>query len=225
MKKIFSLIIAIFAIISFANADSYRILDQTDNSITVQRTYASTETAQYQRVDNGSSDNSYYNTQYKPGNVGIAAHIGYGFGTNNPASHYGTEIGGQIYYNFTAKDKVKFGISIGFDYGVSQWWKSHYSEDYACPYNTNGFNSKRLYWDVRAGIIICKYLGIGGIYGKYNMVTGPDYTINQVNDGGVYGTIYLPFCKWFGLNIDAKWTKCQGATIGGGIIIQMNVKQ
>ena len=66
MKKIFSLIIAIFAIISVANADSYRILDQTDNSITVQRTYTRAETAHYQRVDNGSSDNSYYNTQYKP---------------------------------------------------------------------------------------------------------------------------------------------------------------
>lgn len=74
--------------------------------------------------------------------------------------------------------------------------------------------------DVRGGIIICKYLGIGGIYGKYKDIDGA-----WLNDGGVYGTIYLPFCKWFGLNIDAKWTKCQGATIGGGIIIQMNVKQ
>lgn len=200
MKKIFSLIIAIFAIISVANADGYRILDQTDNSITVQRTYTRTETAQYQRVDNGSSDNSYYNTQYKPGNVGIAAHLGYNF--NQP---FGTEIGGQLYYNFSAKDKVKFGVSAGFDYGTTRW---------------NYRNENNKYLDVRGGIIICKYLGIGGIYGKYKDINGA-----WLNDGGVYGTIYLPFCKWFGLNIDAKWTKYQGATIGGGIIIQMNVKQ
>lgn len=220
MKKIFILIIfAVFAI--FVHADNIRIISQSENSITVQRTYMQTETAQYQRVDQGGS---YYSSQYKPGNVGLAAHIGYGFGSKKPGSHYGTEIGGQLYYNFTAKDKVKFGISIGFDYGVSQWWKNHYPEDYACPYNFDGFNSKMLYWDIRAGIIICKYLGIGGIYGKYNMVT-PEYGINQVNDGGIYGTLYLPFCKWFGLNLDVKWTKYQGATVGGGIIVQMNLKQ
>lgn len=209
MKKIFSFIFLILTFVTIVNADNVRIISQSGNSIVVQRTYTQTETAQYQRVDNSYNQpySSYYNTQYKPGNVGLAFHAGYGF-------NYGFEFGGQIYYNFAAKEKVKFGVSLGFDYGKHQWWNCRDPR-----YTDGNFGNDTKYWDMRAGIIICKYLGLGGIYGKFNGYDGTSY-----NDGGLYGTIYLPFCQWFGLNFDAKWTKYQGATIGGGIILQLNTK-
>lgn len=205
MKKFYCLLIC-FLLTNILLADNIRIISQSDNSIIVQRTYVKTETARYQRIDN-QQNNSYYFNQYQPGNVGILFHVGYGF------KHHG-EIGGQLYYNFAAKEHVKFGIAIGFDYGVKQWWWDNYN-----PYYTNGeFSSKMLYWDIRCGIIICKYVSIGGIYGKF-IKDGQQY-----NDGGIYGNIYMPFCEWFGLNLDLKWTKYQGFTLGGGIIIQINTK-
>lgn len=195
MKKFLILIVACI-VTTIAFADNIRILSQSDNSITVQRTYTKTETTQYQRVDDGTS--STFANNYKSGNVGIALHVGYG---NTTFGHRDVEpeIGGQLYYNFPAKDKVKFGIAAGFDYGSNGW----------------NFNDRR-YWNMRAGIVICKYLGIGYVGGQY---------FNDTKwHSGVYGTIYLPFCEWFGLNFDAKYVWGQGCTLGGGIILQINTK-
>lgn len=196
MKKICILIVTLVSVINCIYADNVRIISQSENSITVQRTYTATETAQYQRVDDGQSTR--FNNFYRPGNVGLALHVGFG---NNAFGHrmVEPEIGGQLYYNFPAKDKVKFGISAGFDYGCVDW----------------RFDRKQ-YWNMRAGIIICKYLGVGYVGGQYFNDTKWNH--------GVYGTIYLPFCEWFGLNFDAKYVWGQGGTLGGGIIIQMNTK-
>lgn len=195
MKKIFSFIILCFLFVSSLSADIYRIINQTDNSITVQRTYVRTETAQYQRVDN---NRQYFSEMYQPGNVGLALHLGFG---NTIFGHrmVEPEIGGQLFYNFPAKEKVKFGIAAGFDYGCVNW----------------RFNNRQ-YWNIRAGIIICKYLSIGYVGGQY-------FGETKWNSG-IYGTIYMPFCEWFGLNLDAKYVWGQGGTLGGGIIIQMNTK-
>lgn len=196
MKKIFIFNLLNFVLIINCFADEFKIISQTKNSITIQRTYTGTEVIRYQRT-NGSTY-SRFNSFYQPGNVGIVAHLGFG---NNAFGHrmIEPEIGGQLYYNFAAKDKVKFGISAGFDYGCVDW----------------RFDKKQ-YWNIRAGIIICKYLGIGYVGGQY-------FGETKWNNG-VYGTIYLPFCEWFGLNLDAKYVWGQGGTVGGGIIIQMNTK-
>lgn len=198
MKKFFILIVFSFTVVTNLFADNIRIISQSDNSITVQRTYTATETAQYQRVDGNTS--SRFSNFYQPGNVGLALHLGFGnaaFGHTRGVVE--PEIGGQLYYNFPAKEKVKFGIAAGFDYGCVNW----------------RFDQKQ-YWNLRAGIIICKYLGIGYVGGQY-------FGETKWNNG-VYGTIYLPFCEWFGLNLDAKYVWGQGCTLGGGIIIQMNTK-
>ena len=196
MKKIFILLVLSIVTISSVFADDIRILSQSDNSITVQRTYTRTETARYQRVDGNTS--SRFTENYKQGNVGLALHLGYG-NTMFRHSMVEPEIGGQIYYNFPAKDKVKFGVAAGFDYGCNNWQ----------------FN-KRQYWNMRAGIIICKYLGVG-------YVGGQEFSGN-VWRHGVYSTLYLPFCEWFGLNFDGKYVWGQGGTLGGGIILQLNTK-
>ena len=196
MKKIFIFITLCFAIVANSFADNFRIISQTGNSITIRRTYTATETSRYQKVDEAAP--SSFSSCYQPGNVGLAAHLGFG---NAIFGHrmVEPEIGGQLYYNFAAKDKVKFGVSAGFDYGCIDW----------------RFDQKQ-YWNMRAGIIICKYLGVGYVGGQY-------FGETKWNNG-VYGTIYLPFCEWFGLNLDAKYVWGQGCTVGGGIIIQMNTK-
>ena len=199
MKKILFTLLLIFTVI-FVSADNVRIIRQTPTSITVQQTRIQTENVEYQRV----TPSERFNSLYQPGNVGIALHVGYGdkiFG-HNIKNAVEPEIGGQLYYNFPAKDKVKFGVAAGFDYG------------------SNGWNfSKRQYWNMRAGIIICKYLGVGYVGGQYFGETTTNW------GHGIYGTIYLPFCEWFGLNLDAKYVWGQGGTLGGGIILQINTKQ
>ena len=199
MKKILFTLLLIFTVIS-VSADNVRIIRQTPTSITVQRTYVQTENVEYQRVDNEQNKNKKYSF-YQPGNVGLALHLGFGNRTfGHTRGVVEPEIGGQLYYNFPAKDRVKFGIAAGFDYGCVNW----------------RFN-QRQYWNLRAGIIICKYIGIGYVGGQY---------FGETNwHSGIYGTIYLPFCEWFGLNLDAKYVWGQGGTLGGGIIIQMNTKQ
>ena len=199
MKKILFNLFLIFTVVS-VSADNVRIIRQTPTSITVQQTRVQTENVEYQRV----TPSERFNSLYQPGNVGLALHVGYGNKTFGHC-HYPDvvnvpEIGGQLYYNFPAKNRVKFGIAAGFDYGCANW----------------RFEQKQ-YWNLRAGIIICKYLGIGYVGGQY---------FGEMNwHNGIYGTIYLPFCKWFGLNLDAKYVWGQGGTLGGGIILQINTKQ
>ena len=79
MKKICILFVILISVINCIHADNIRIISQSENSITVQRTYTATETARYQRVDGGQSTR--FSNFYQPGNVGLALHLGFGNST------------------------------------------------------------------------------------------------------------------------------------------------
>lgn len=136
-------------------------------------------------------------SEKKGGYFGISVHGDYNFGYET----FG-EFGGSLFYNFCAYDgKSKIGVDFGFDYGVDS------KNDFA-----------KTYWDIRAGLIAYRYIGFGGVYGK-SFKYG-----EMVNDGGAYVKLYLPLCKWFGLSANVKWTKETYFSVGGGVIIQIPIK-
>jgi hypothetical protein len=182
--KRYSFIIAMLAMSIAAEAQRTEVISQSGNSITVRRTYTAVET--YKKVSS---------SETKTGRIGLAIHSNYGFDQS-------LEFGGSLFYLFGGRANSNFGINAGYDHGLNCWWRYGDSKPV------------QKYWNVRAGIVIYKYIGLGATYGQFD----------KMNDWGAYANINLPITKYFGLFVDGKWTQYQHWTVGGGIMFMIPTK-
>jgi len=153
--------------------------------------------------------------QIKQGAICIQAHCSYNF---NDALYANTlpqiEFGGSLSYYFKANPS--YGLIAGYDHGFNQWW-NHPAQGIV-KYETQ-------YWDIRIGACISKYFSLGMTYGQYNNIY--DYSRDiyfNGDDFGVFTNINIPFIPEFGIFIDGKWTRYQGFSLGGGILIKIFTK-
>lgn len=152
--------------------------------------------------------------------AGVITRFGYGF--NYDAFTYGA----SLLYHF---DGI-FGVTAGFDgYLIPKKFVETSSGT-----NVAISNYSLPLWDVRAGLLIGRYLGAGVLCGKW-MIDNPNvinmrenawFTSNK-DSKVMYGgwvTFILPISKHIGFNIDFALTNKTGFNIGGGVNIIIPVK-
>lgn len=212
MKKTLILILVSTISISIfsqseALVNSSKIIYRNANTMKVINTTPTVET--WKRVESSVG-------KVSGGNFGIGLHGAYAGLATNKTSLSNFEVGGNLFYNFSSKfGKSKFGLSIGFDY--AQYHDMH-------VYQNNDSINK--YYDLNAGIIICKYIGIGAAI-----------SLNGIKQAGPYVNIYLPVSEHFGFMLNGKImfnysdNKMQNVneiferwSVGGGIIFQIPTK-
>lgn len=167
-----------------------------NNEVIVKNTYVVTETETYVKQNQ-------YNRQTN-GNIGIVLRGGYNF-PNKHKQCGCIDFGVSLFYNFGGSTNGKFGVSAGFDHSVS------YQNLRDKKYNKD-------HWHGRAGIVLGKYFGIGSVFGNCSNCDS-----RKISDGGVYVTIYMPFCNYFGMHLDGKWTSHSYFTAGAGFIFMIPI--
>lgn len=152
--------------------------------------------------------------------AGIITRFGYAF--NYDAFTYGA----SLLYHFDGP----LGVAVGFD---GYYIPNMYTQitdgtmvkitDYKMPL-----------WDLRAGIMLGKYVALGGLCGKW-MIDNPN-VINMREDAwfvsnkeskvmyGGWFTVTLPIGKYFGFNVDLAVTNKTGFNVGAGINFTLPVK-
>lgn len=161
--------------------------------------------------ENRSSGNCY---------AGVITRFGYAF--NYDAFTYGA----SILYHFDGP----LGVTVGFD---GYYIPNMYTElsdgtmvkitDYSFPL-----------WDLRAGLMLGKYVALGGLCGKW-MIDNPNvinmkenaWFVSNKESKVMYGgwfTFILPISKHLGLNLDFAITNKTGFNVGAGFNITIPVK-
>lgn len=152
--------------------------------------------------------------------AGLITRFGYGF--NYDAFTYGA----SFLYHFDGS----LGVTVGFD---GYYIPNMYTEksdgtlvkisDYNFPL-----------WDLRAGLMLGKYISIGGLCGKW-MIDNPNvinikenaWFMSNKESKVMYGgwiTFLLPIGKYFGFNFDFAVTNKTGFNVGAGINVTIPVK-
>lgn len=168
----------------------------------------------------------YYNTSAQqsvnePRQIGIITRFGYSF-----ADYFA--YGASIYYKFNPR----FGIAFGVDGASKVSFKN--AENIEDAYKQTVGNISQ--WDIRAGIMVGKYFGFGGIYGNCKVCTNANKNTldaaafkhhhnNNIHDYGGYITFLFPFCDWVGLDVDLAYTTHTYFTISGGIVLSIPLKK
>lgn len=155
--------------------------------------------------------------------IGVITRFGYSF-----AGEGYFDYGASLFYKFNSQ----FGIIVGVD-GASK--VSFKKESIKTIYKSTVGNISQ--WDVRGGVILGKYVGIGGIYGNCKVCTDKNTNLeiegynykknhidNNIHDYGGFATILLPINKYIGLDIDVAYTAHTHFNIGGGLIISFPIK-
>ena len=152
--------------------------------------------------------------------AGLITRFGYGF--NYDAFTYGV----SVLYHFDGS----LGVTVGFD---GYYIPNMYTEksdgtlakitDYGLPL-----------WDIRAGLMLGKYISIGGLCGKWtidkpNVINMKEnaWFVSNKESKVMYGgwlTFLLPISKHLGLNIDFAVTNKTGFNIGAGFNVTIPVK-
>lgn len=152
--------------------------------------------------------------------AGVITRFGYGF--NYDAFTYGA----SLLYHFDGS----LGVTVGFD---GYYIPNMYTElsdgtmvkitDYKMPL-----------WDLRAGLMLGKYVALGGLCGKW-MIDNPNvinmkenaWFVSNKESKVMYGgwfTFILPISKHMGLNLDFAITNKTGFNVGAGINVTIPVK-
>lgn len=152
--------------------------------------------------------------------AGVITRFGYGF--NYDAFTYGA----SILYHFDGS----LGVTVGFDgYYIPNMYTKLWDgtmvkiTDYKMPL-----------WDLRAGLMLGKYVALGGLCGKW-MIDNPNvinmkenaWFVSNKESKVMYGgwfTFILPISKHLGLNLDFAITNKTGFNVGAGINVTIPVK-
>lgn len=152
--------------------------------------------------------------------AGLITRFGYGF--NYDAFTYGA----SILYHFEGS----LGVTVGFDgYYIPHMYTEKSDgtlvriTDYGMPL-----------WDLRAGLMLGKYVSIGGLCGKW-MIDNPNiinmkenaWFVSNKESKVMYGgwiTFLLPISKHLGLNLDFAVTNKTGFNVGAGVNVTIPVK-
>ena len=206
MKKLFIITMMLVASVS-TFAESYEVR---------QAPSANSSSEYYLDRKFGNRDASTY--------AGIITRFGYSFSDNGYFSY-----GASFYYTFNSV----IGITAGFD-GYSGNIYVYNENNEIVAYD--GPNKSLPMWDIRAGVVLGRYIAIGMIYGQCKVCTGDVKVVHKYNtsvtrplDGhgnflGAFGTVMLPISTHCALNVDLSYTNHTSFTLTGGLIIKLKVK-